>query len=229
MVTSRTIKAKSPESQALRARREALGLSQEALAEASGILISQGAVSDLETGRVPLEKMELRRVRAYIQGLRWTLEDLERHTGVSLGRTTQSNDTQPKYPRYSGLYNAGLAKFMNVETVELRPINGLTITSDSKDIALAVVDADVFFDILFMQIDPGYLLVVDYSKLEGTPRLPHLYINRLTKKACVTKKSIKGDFVKIQPQNGDAAIIILPTDTSWEFVGCITTMHPGGA
>jgi repressor LexA len=80
----RKVKTKSPESQALRARREQLELSQEQLALVAGDLVSQSAVSDLETGRTTLEKLEARRVAALARALNWTLPELQEATGIDL-------------------------------------------------------------------------------------------------------------------------------------------------
>lgn len=69
-------------------RRTQLGLSQEAVAASSEDGISQKAVSDLETGRVHLTDMSMGRVVALARALSWSLEDLQRATGVDLGIVT---------------------------------------------------------------------------------------------------------------------------------------------
>lgn len=77
---------------ALRNRRDELGLNQDEIAEAMGELISQSAVSDLETGRTDLTRLETRRLVALARALKWTLEDLQRETGIDLAIKPGSND-----------------------------------------------------------------------------------------------------------------------------------------
>ncbi|WP_264778930.1 helix-turn-helix domain-containing protein [Deinococcus aetherius] len=74
--------------QALKARREALGLSkgekvtQEDIAARTGDLISQRTVSHLENGSVDLQGLAFGRVVALAKALNWTLPEFQRATGL---------------------------------------------------------------------------------------------------------------------------------------------------
>lgn len=76
------LKCRPKSAQAIRTQREFLRLTQEELAENAGDLLSQGTITDLETGRNPLERMEIRRVAALARALKWTLPELQTATGV---------------------------------------------------------------------------------------------------------------------------------------------------
>lgn len=68
----------------IRARRVSLDLKQEDISERSHDVISQGTVSDLERGKVALDKLTAPRLAALAEALEWTVEEMEAATGLSL-------------------------------------------------------------------------------------------------------------------------------------------------
>lgn len=70
---------------ALLLRRMHLDRTQEEVAALGGDLLSQGTVSDLEQGRINLNRLETPRAVALARGLDWTLFQLQDETGVDLG------------------------------------------------------------------------------------------------------------------------------------------------
>jgi len=69
---------------AIAARRASLGLTQEELADRSGVL-SQKVVSDFENARTDLRETSVPRAAALARALGWSLYELQDATGVDLG------------------------------------------------------------------------------------------------------------------------------------------------
>lgn len=72
-------------SKRLRARREELEYTQEEVVALAGEIFSQRAVSHLEQGTSPLTGVGLLKATAYARALKWSLEDLQKETGINLG------------------------------------------------------------------------------------------------------------------------------------------------
>jgi transcriptional regulator with XRE-family HTH domain len=70
---------------ALKARRAFLGKTQEKVAADGGDVLSQGIVTDLETGRARLDRTSAPRLLALARGLDWSPVELEEAAGVYLG------------------------------------------------------------------------------------------------------------------------------------------------
>lgn len=83
-----------PWAKALKLRRINLDKTQEEIAAASGDVLSQGSVTDLERGRISLDKMETRRVAALAKALDWSLYELQQATGIDLGIDAPSSNVE---------------------------------------------------------------------------------------------------------------------------------------
>lgn len=70
--------------QAIKARRQALGLTQEDIEAGTQDLVSQKTVSDLEVGRVHPLKLGAEKFLALLRVLRWTLEEFAQATGLEV-------------------------------------------------------------------------------------------------------------------------------------------------
>ncbi|WP_341474691.1 LexA family transcriptional regulator [Thermus thalpophilus] len=70
--------------QAIKARRQALGLTQEDIEAATQDAISQKTVSDLEVGRVHPLKLGAEKFLALLSALRWTPEEFAQATGLEV-------------------------------------------------------------------------------------------------------------------------------------------------
>lgn len=70
--------------QAIKARRQALGLTQEDIEAITQDAISQKTVSDLEVGRVHPLKLGAEKFLALLSALRWTPEEFAQATGLDV-------------------------------------------------------------------------------------------------------------------------------------------------
>lgn len=92
--------------QAIRARRESLGMSkgdrvtQEDVAARTGDLLSQRTVSHLEQGSIELESLAYGRVVALAKALNWTLPELQAATGLEVAGQVQplARPAEPEMP-----------------------------------------------------------------------------------------------------------------------------------
>lgn len=102
--------------EALRRRRESLGLTQEELASKTAIdgqeVLSQRTISELELGRLSPLNLSATRFAAYLKALRWTPEEFAKATGLEV----PSIYTQPK--------RGGDAKPVSPDEIELVPVIG---------------------------------------------------------------------------------------------------------
>ncbi|WP_243090571.1 XRE family transcriptional regulator [Thermus neutrinimicus] len=83
------VKSRPPWAEALRRRREELGLTQERLAELTALdgpepLVSQTMISALETGSSLPTKLQAERLFALLRALRWTPEEFAEATGLDV-------------------------------------------------------------------------------------------------------------------------------------------------
>ena len=76
---------------AIRARRQFVGLTQEALANDADI--SQATVSEIERGDLDIHALSLGRVVSYARALRWTLAEMEFALGLNLNVGFAEDDT----------------------------------------------------------------------------------------------------------------------------------------
>ncbi len=138
---------------ALRNRRDELGLSQEELAEKTDDLVSQSAVSDLETGRADFAKVETRRIVSLARALKWTLGDLQTATGFDLGVREPPSNLEDKFegvyiPVY-GKVSAGSDEPEPLEGEELGIPNyilkSLQIRNPQRELAGYLVNGNSMF------------------------------------------------------------------------------------
>lgn len=98
---------------AIRKRRSLLGLSQEAVAAASGDVLHQATVSRLERGLIhPVHGLSAAQLEGLLRALRWTPEEFTQATGLEI----PSIYTQPK--------RGGDAKPVPSDEIELVPVIG---------------------------------------------------------------------------------------------------------
>ncbi len=160
---------------ALRVRREDLGIKQSDFPELTDDLISQGTVSDIERGKVNPLKLEARRLFAYIKALKWTPEDFFKATNLNPQYITEVSNTtgyridafpintrpmpvlgvaaggKPyEYPVPNNLWRAGGAVFM---------VEGSSM-DDGTDRAIREGDM-VLVDTSITSVQPGKLYVLE--------------------------------------------------------------------
>ncbi|WP_165953335.1 LexA family transcriptional regulator [Deinococcus sp. S9] len=111
MATPRARKQKATPAwaDALRERRMKLALSQEEVAARTGDALSQRAISALETGATPLEKVAISRVISLANALNWSLRQMQEATGVELGATNHDGWTLAPVPNIHRVPVIGLA------------------------------------------------------------------------------------------------------------------------
>jgi predicted transcriptional regulator len=72
-------------SQVIAKRRVCLGKTQADIAADSEDVLSQGNITDIESGKVHLENVGVRKAVVLARALDWTLKDMQAATGVNLG------------------------------------------------------------------------------------------------------------------------------------------------
>lgn len=111
----RTRQTQRPEwARALVARRHALGLRQEDIAERTHEVITQGTMSDLERGKVKPTQMTYERFVAYLHALEWTPQEFAQATALNYPHDYEASHIIPNLlepPR-------GLGNFVSVEVLQ---------------------------------------------------------------------------------------------------------------